>query len=492
MTETGKTLTFVVLGAIALGVAWWAKPATIDRTIVQDAGQRFFDEFDPLAARSMEIVSINPDDSAQRVFKVAQVNGRWCIPSREDYPADAQEHLAGAASSVMDLIRGPSVSDSPADHALYGLADPTAKDATPAGAGTRVTLKDQADKTLVDLIIGKTVKDATQLRYVRVPGRDRVYTVEVDPANLTTKFEDWIERDLLKFDPVQLKEVFIDDYSIDELQGRIVRGEPLPLKYESAGATWTLAGLAADETLDTAKLNELRTALDDLNIVDVHRKPQGLSTQLQGEAALNLDQAAADSLQSRGYFIVRNQLLSDEGETFMRMNDGVEYSLRFGGVVKFDAGSSNADEADSLADDQSGSGRYVFVTARFDSALIPPPELEEVPQGPAAPPTATQPTEGDGAASQPAASQPADDPVKQAIIAANDRKQQEYDKKVADGQERVKELNKRFADWYFVVSDDTYQKIRLRRGDVVTKAGAAATQPLAPANPNPPPVAPSP
>jgi len=60
-----------------------------------------------------------------------------------------------------------------------------------------------------------------------VPGRDRVYTVEVDPSNLTTKFEDWIERDLLKFDPMQLMGVVIDDYSIDELNNRIMRGQPL-------------------------------------------------------------------------------------------------------------------------------------------------------------------------------------------------------------------------------------------------------------------------
>jgi uncharacterized cupin superfamily protein len=474
MSETAKTLVFVVLGAIALAVAWIARPATIDRTLVQDAGQRFFDEFDPLDARSLEIISLNPDDSTQRAFKVAQLNGRWSIPSREDYPADAQDHLASAATSVMDLIRGPSVSDSPADHALYGVLDPTDKTTTPTGAGTRVTLKNETDKTLVDLIIGKAVKNADQLRYVREPGRDRVYTVEVDPANLTTKFEDWIERDLLKFEPVQLKEVFIDDYSIDELQGRIMRGEQLALKYDSAASNWTLDGLAADETLDTAQLDELRTALDDLNIVDVHRKPQGLSTQLQGESALNLDQAAADSLQSRGYFIVRNQLLSDEGETFLRMNDGVEYSLRFGSAVQFDDGSPIDGDPESLADNSPASGRYVFVTARFDSALIPPPELEDVPEASA---PASQP-DSEAAPS-------AEDAARAAIIASNERKQNEYDEKVAAGQERVRELNKRFADWYFVVSDDTYQKIRLRRKNIVSRPEAPATQPLSPANPIP-------
>ena len=37
------------------------------------------------------------------------------------------------------------------------------------------------------------------------------------------------------------------------------------------------------------------------------------------------------------------------------------------------------------------------------------------------------------------------------------------------------ELNARFADWYYVISDSVYEKIRIKRSDVVevTDAGAA-------------------
>ena len=35
--------------------------------------------------------------------------------------------------------------------------------------------------------------------------------------------------------------------------------------------------MAADEELDTKKLDDLKFALDDLKIVDVNRKPGGLS-----------------------------------------------------------------------------------------------------------------------------------------------------------------------------------------------------------------------
>ena len=38
---------------------------------------------------------------------------------------------------------------------------------------------------------------------------------------------------------------------------------------------------------------------------------------------------------------------------------------------------------------------------------------------------------------------------------------------------RVADLNARFADWYYVISEDVYKKIRLTRSDIVKEAAAA-------------------
>ena len=54
----------------------------------------------------------------------------------------------------------------------------------------------------------------------------------------------------------------------------------------------------------------------------------------------------------------------------------------------------------------------------------------------------------------------------------NRRKQEEYDEKVQAAQKRVRELNARFADWYYVVSDAECAKIRLDRDSVVQKKPA--------------------
>src|SRR4029078_379834 len=51
----------------------------------------------------------------------------------------------------------------------------------------------------------------------------------------------------------------------------------------------------------------------------------------------------------------------------------------------------------------------------------------------------------------------------------NEQKQKEYDEKIKSGEKRARELNDRFADWYYAVSEATYRKIHLNRDDVIKK-----------------------
>ena len=59
-----------------------------------------------------------------------------------------------------------------------------------------MTMLNDKKEPLVDLIVGKAVKDAEGQRYVREAGRDAVYVIEIDRSKLSTNFEDWIEKDL--------------------------------------------------------------------------------------------------------------------------------------------------------------------------------------------------------------------------------------------------------------------------------------------------------
>ena len=95
----------------------------------------------------------------------------------------------------------------------------------------------------------------------------------------------------------------------------------------------------------------------------------------------------------------------------------------------------------------------------------------------AAAPSATQDGQEPESATD-SATQAADDKAKslETLIAdrkrieqENQRKLDEYQETLKKGRENVKELNLRFGDWYFVVSDDVFKKIRLGKSDVVKK-----------------------
>ncbi|MEX0585335.1 MAG: DUF4340 domain-containing protein, partial [Pirellulales bacterium] len=332
MTETARTLTYVVTAAAVLGwgVYLGLPPAAPDDAVAA-TGAFFADWSDPLAATSLEIIQYDEDSGTPHTFKVAQVNNRWSIPSHENYPADAQRQLAEAATSVMHLNKLGLATTDKADHALYGVVDPDPKSlkAGETGVGKRVTLEDKSGKKLAQFIIGKEVKGQSGIRYVRVPGEDAVYRVEVKPEKLSTKFGDWIEKDLLKLNAFDIKQVVLNNYSVDELNNRVTPRDVISLSFDDKDSKWSLEGAMAGEELDSTKLNDMKTALDDLKIVDVRAKPASLSSVLKNDEG-QLTQQDARNLAGKGFFLSQGQLLSNEGEVIARMKDGVVYVLRFG------------------------------------------------------------------------------------------------------------------------------------------------------------------
>ena len=555
MNENTKTLTFVVAAALVVLVAVLIRPRPPRAAEEADVrGQLLFDDFEPLAATSLEIVEFDEDLATVRPFQVAQVAGkddimRWSIPSHDNYPADAENQLAEAATSLMGLTILSKVTNSPGEHALYGVVEPDSRrlDAKARGVGTKVVLRDQEDEELVSLIIGKPVPDRENLRYVRRVGRDAVYIVEVRTDRLSTRFEDWIEDDLLQLSTWDIREVRVLDYSFDELSGRPnIRGQ-FALRYNDTGDPrweliedrvigddgWVERTLGDDEELDTSKLNTMRNAFDDLQIVDVATKPEGLSTDLRDMGTFRTNQEAVASLARRGFYLVpvgpqQYELLSSEGEIRIVMKDGVQYTLRFGAVAAGTGGGRVIGE-EALEDPDADLNRFIFVMAEFNPEIIEKPELEPLPgdepEENAEPAADEQPADEDNANDeQPAddSEQPANDdeapanddqapgsdddeapanedeepgnddeePANEDEVPGNDddepaeaeadlqaererierenqRKLDEYERKLEEGKARVQELNDRFADWYYVISDEVYRQIQLSRDAIV-------------------------
>ncbi len=446
MIEFVKTTLFLASAAAIGGLAWMARPADPGRGVIDDTGELFAPAFtDPLQAFSLEVVEFDEDDGTARVFKVARHEGVWSLPSHENYAADAENRFAGAAAAMIGLTKGVNRSDSRADHGLYGVNDPTEAQAGTVGVGTRITFAGEAG-SLTDLIVGIEVKDAPGQRYVRVPGVDRVYLCSIDLDKFSTDFADWIEKDLLQMSGSDVTGVVVKDYSIDEFSQRIIQNETLLLDYDLQDRAWSLDGLGDDESLRHARLNEMKRGLNDLDIVDVHRKPAGLSSELRAEDALQLDTEAVNSLQSRGFYIVGGRLLSNQGETVVRTADGVQYVLRFGEIAP--------------------GGRYLFVTAAFNEGLLDKPDILELPS--------LESLGIDEDATEPAMSESMEK-ARATLIQENEAKQQAYEQELEAGRARARELTDRFADWYYVIADSVYDNVRLTRADIV-EASEAVTE----------------
>ena len=127
--------------------------------------------------------------------------------------------------------------DTQADHEKFGVVDPDPKTLKPgaSGVGMKVTFLGKDDKNLLSLIIGKAVPGREGLRYIRRAGQDPVYTAAVNTANLSTAFDRWIEKNLLKINTFDLHDVFIRDFSVDVLNQAIVQKSEMLLEYNDQG-----------------------------------------------------------------------------------------------------------------------------------------------------------------------------------------------------------------------------------------------------------------
>ena len=92
------------------------------------------------------------------------------------------------------------------------------------------------------------------------PGRDVVYVIEIDPTKLSTNFEDWIEKDLLKLNAWDLQQVQVKDYSAELQPVMTQQGlrfqlagdmrSDLTLAYNDSDAKWNAGTLRQFDTAD--------------------------------------------------------------------------------------------------------------------------------------------------------------------------------------------------------------------------------------------------
>ncbi len=550
MNENSKTILFIAAAVACVALAFYTAPDARDPSAKgSKMGQALFESFDPRSATGIEIVEIDEDDLVSKSIEVSQTEKGWLIkrPGKVDYPANADNQVKNVSSLLFDLRIIDQAAEGAGEHANFGVLDPSKANPSDAGIGKMIALKNNTGANLAQLIIGNEVEGLSNTRFVRKPEENAVYRVELQNVNnVTTKFVDWVEKDFLDIDKWNIKQVTFDNYEIKD--GKIAPSAKQVLDYDNS--EWKLVGstISEDEELDKEKLDDMKDAFDDLEIIDVERKPEILISSLRKGSefvdANNIQelQSSANSLIQKGFRPVNEldkdgkplsypngkpklKVVSQKGEVLVGMKDGVEYVLRFGETYRGPEDDENS----------TGDSRYIYAYARVNENLLEQPVLEPVPaplvqpkadgnasitppaiedsngskgdtgdkgeEGkpsipsitppgpppsftpPAPPPNLTPPplptpeavnlvesnatiTEEKGDDSF--AKKKADRDAEIARIkASNAQKQMEYQGKVTKAQTRVNELNENLAGWYYVISNEVYEKIRLDRTDFV-------------------------
>ncbi len=413
MNEMAKTSIFLAVAIVTGAVAAYFRPAPISVPL-EGVGDKLFPTFtDATAAAGLEVVRYEPKDDEILSLRIVNDAGVWSIASHKDYPADAkdaEERIRNMAINMMDLEVLGVATDVIGDHEDFGVVEPDREKIQQGqkGVGQLVSLLDASGKNVAQLIIGSEVQGFDGQRFVRRPGQGRVYVVKLDAEKLSSRFEDWIDNDLLQLNRNDFAQVRLKDYSFGE-EFRLGPNGLVPnwdqrlevaLDWDAEEFKWKMnelledrggrlepSALMDDEELNTQKLDALRDGLDELKIVDVISKPKGLTADLEANPELLADEETMRSLITRGFFPVqiggsRAELLSSDGEVRVTTKDAVEYVLRFGRVAGVEE-----------REDETNLKRYLLVSARVNDSVLTPPEPTPLPEAkpPAVKPPAPAP-----------------------------------------------------------------------------------------------------
>ncbi len=413
----------VVVALASLGGAYSMRPVEVEIQPYQDSGEELFPSFsDPEVAASLEVITWNEDEARFDQFKVELKEGIWVIPSHNDYPADASEHMGKAAASFIGVKKDIVQSDRKEDHASFSVINPEEGEGKGEGTGEHIIIKDASGTTLVDVIVGDDVPGKDGFKYVRFPDKNRVYASKLK-LDVTTDFGDWIEDDLLLIEKDDVYELVSNAYKVDEKVGQVIDRKPMrarkgkdPSKPEATEDTWYLAppepALAAPEgkIVDDLAVKRVVGAADRLKIVGVRPRPAMLTF---------------GALQSKGFFVTPDgkQLFGNEGEIQIVLKNGVVYTLYFGEIAlgsgaELTGGvAKDGESPEEAAGEDKKANRYMFVNVSYDAGADTTNQPAE--EG-AAPPKAPEETEGFKAADK---------------------------------------LRQRFDKWFYVIGEDSFEQM---------------------------------
>jgi hypothetical protein len=479
------------LVAVALATtAYFTQPAASPRQAgAEEVGARFFPELTLEAVKGLEVTDYDPKAATNETFRVEYEKGGWVLPLKDGYPADAKDAVAKATAWLTSVSRDVMLTADKGQHKELGVLNP-ADEKGSDGVGILFRALDENKNVIAELVVGKEVEGKSEWRYVREPKSDAVYRAEVGDFSVSTRFSDWIEKDLLELsdstrttsdstdaDRAKFKKTVAlvqwTDFNIDQQSLKVVGKKSETLKF-TGGSEWSpqaeLEGLAAGRETNQDKVRDLNDALRNLQIVEVLSKPAGLGPDLKlvrrtGRVTV-ADKQVLDKLMESGFIPIDGQDVAPVGgELRVETKEGIVYRLRFGelamlskeGKIIGNAKAPTADKKDKGKNDPGETKsqeevRFVLIAAEFDASKFPPIADPPAPEIPAAKP---------GEKTDPAQAKKQAEELHQFQKAQTEQARKKREKDIENGKLRAKELTDRYDRWYYLVSNDAYKKMKI-------------------------------
>jgi hypothetical protein len=243
---------------VLAGGGWWAQSwLNAPRTAARE-GKPLLAAVDLTQAARIEVVG-----HAAHATLTASPEG-WLVEEQGRFPAD-QGKLGSLLFKLSEEKLADKVTDNPARLGELGLltAEENGGKLEENKTAKRFVIRDQAGKTLYELLIGKDrqagpTTSAAGGQYVRFPGEAAAYlvgtTLLVDP-----EAKDWIQRALL---PPDIQKQF------QRIRVTPAGKKPLVFAREKADAPWQLDG-ASQRGLNVKEIENLAKRIADLEAVQV-------------------------------------------------------------------------------------------------------------------------------------------------------------------------------------------------------------------------------
>jgi hypothetical protein len=423
----------------ALGTSlwtWWPQSEITESVQVQKA-QVLTATGSPVNANAVAGIRVITIDASTRTplpFEVKRSDGKWVIPSHFNYPADGGTQVGETAGAVLNVPLGPRVTTDKTTHKEYGVIDPLAQNVS-EGVGKRVTLSDEGGAVLVDAIVGKK-KANTDVFFVRRANEDAVYTAKIQPDNLKATFKDWVETDLLKIAKEDIREATIKDYSVDERTGTVKPRSQVIITRKKGADEWQILPPVPDKIIAEQTIKDFSLEAAGLRLAGV--RPY-----------------APAWLQQRGFYMGQDgqELYGNEGEVQIMAKNGLIYRLFFGEIALGDGVDKAAEVSKNTPPDGSTHNRYMAIFVQYAKTFdegIPDAEFSK---------PASKDTEQDGGIAIGVAGEPPlGTPDNQAAI----------DTAIAKGQAHAAKAQARFQQFFYVISDDSFKKLRPARSQFYT------------------------